>query len=228
MSKQVVICGGGKSIREGISLGLWDKIKDKKVWSLNYAFMTLPFLPSREIFVDRCFYRNNIDALQALSEKGVEMIARYQDVYAAIDKIKKYQTTREKSGYKGKLALKTDGTPHLYVGQMGLTGTFALSLAIAEGYDTIFILGYDFGNLSYEDKDTHYYQGQLKVISSGVGNPQVYLKRDGTPSDNIKDYEIFTQEKDIKIYNVSMQSRLSYFTKITWEVFFQKIGDKDV
>lgn len=226
--KEVILCGGGKSIREGISLGLWNKIRDKNVWSLNFAFMTLPFLPKCEIFVDRCFYKNNIDALQSLSDRGVEMVARYQDVYAAIDKIRKYQTTREVSGYKGKQTLKTDGTPHIYVGQLGLVGTFALSLAIAEGYDTIFLLGFDFGVLSYEDKDTHYYQNQIKVISSGVGNPQIYIKRDGTPSDDIKDFEVFTREKDINIYNISPQSNLPYFLKINYSQFFEKIGGIDV
>lgn len=236
--KEVIILGGGKSIREGISLNLWNKIRDKNVWSLNYAFLTLPFLPKRELFVDRGFYKNNVDALQALSDQGVEMVARYQDTYAAIDKIRKYQTTKEVNGYQGKRALKTDSTPHIYVGQLGLVGTFALSLAIAEGYDTIWLLGFDFGVQSYEDKDTHFYQGQIKVISSGVGNPQIYLNPDnstkivendkGEKIDLIKDYEVFAQEKNIHIYNVSPNSRLSYFQKISYQEFFNKIGGNDV
>ena len=50
--KSVVIVGGGNSVREGIEKGLWDKIKDKKVWALNSCFVFMPFMPKRILWVD--------------------------------------------------------------------------------------------------------------------------------------------------------------------------------
>jgi len=44
MNEEVIILGGGYSVKEGIEKGLWNKIKDKNVWSLNYVFLTMPFL----------------------------------------------------------------------------------------------------------------------------------------------------------------------------------------
>jgi len=228
--KNVILIGGGKSVLEGVKLGLWNKIKGKEIWSINYAFMTMPYLPSREVFVDRCFYKNNVDALQALSEQKVPLYARHQDTYAAIDEIKKFQTTRETTGYKGKETFKTDGTPHLFVGQLGLSGTFALALAIAEEYTTIYLLGYDFGVVDFNDKHTHYYQKDIKVVSTGAGNPQIYINQDNSVKDSVRDFEIFSNEQNIKIYNVSTQSRIPYFEKIDYSTFFHfiEIGDKYV
>ena len=134
MKKTAILIGGGKSVREGLDKNLWEKIAHKEVWSLNYAFMTMPYLPKRELFVDRGFYKNNRNELLTLIDKGVELVSRYQPHYAHEAKFTMYQTTKEKTGYKGKQALKTDGTPHLFVGQMGLVGMFGLSLAIAENY----------------------------------------------------------------------------------------------
>ena len=142
MKKTVILVGGGKSVREGISLGLWEKICEKEIWSLNYPFMTMPYLPKRELFVDRNFYKNNISAVQSIADRKVEIVCRYQPHYAddAHEKaFKMYQTTKEKAAYKGKQALEADGTPHIYVGEMGLVGTFALSLAIAEKYEVIYL-----------------------------------------------------------------------------------------
>ena len=207
---------------------MWQKIAHKEIWSLNYAFMTMPYLPTREVFVDRCFYRNNTDALQALTEQKVPLYAKHQDVYAHRDEIKRFQVTKQKKGYKGKQALKIDGTPHLYVGELGLAGTFALSLAIAEDYNLIYLLGFDFGVTTYENKNTHFYQDKLKVISTGVGNPQIYINKDNSVKDNVRDYELFSKEPNIKIYNVSPQSRIPYFTKINYPTFFQQIGDNNV
>ena len=229
MKKEVILIGAGKSIREGIEKGLWEKIKEKTIWSCNYAFMTMPYLPKRELFSDREFYLKNTNALQAISDEGVEIVARYQSHYEAVGSIIGYQTTRLPTGYKGKQALKTDGTPHIYMGEMSLVGTFALSLAIAEDYDVIYLLGYDFGPTSYEDEDTHYYQGKLDVWSAGMGKPKVYLDKDGKTLDTVTDFKVFTQEKDIQIFNVSLNSNIPFFTKISYETFFTKIkGDKDV
>ena len=61
MKKQIVIIGGGASIREGISKGLWEKIKGKFVVGLNYSYRYFSD-PTFQSFADNDFYdKNSID-----------------------------------------------------------------------------------------------------------------------------------------------------------------------
>jgi len=223
--KELVIVGGGRSVKHGIELGLWDKIKDKTIWSLNYAFMTMPYLPKREVWVDIAFYTNNVESLQKLSEQGVQMVAKRHKKYADIFPIKCYEQTRNRTGYKGKEALKVDGTPHIFLGRMGMCGTFALSLAVAENYEKIYLLGYDFGTPEAGDTKTHFYQGDIQVRSTGVGNTHVYRGGDRSNKNLVKkdveDYEVYGS--DAYIINVSPQSNIPYFQKITYEEFFEEL-----
>ena len=36
--KQIIIVGGGTSIKEGISKGLWSKLDNKYTFGLNYSY----------------------------------------------------------------------------------------------------------------------------------------------------------------------------------------------
>ena len=139
--KKVILIGGGHSLKEGIEKDLWSKIKDKEIWSTNYAFMTMPYLPKREIWVDIDFFKNNIVALQKLSEQGVTMVTRTHRRYADIPNLIKYNSARLTKDYVGKEGITRNC---IFYGKLGLVGTFALSLAVAELYDEIFLLGYDF------------------------------------------------------------------------------------
>lgn len=216
--KEVIILGGGASLEEGINLGLWDKIKEKEVWSINYAFLTMPFLPKREIWVDISFFRNNIEKLQNLYKQGVECHAKKHQHYATIPEIKTYYTTRDPKEISEKL----------YIGKMGLAGFFALHLAIKENFNPIFILGYDFGNLNITDKKTHYYQDKLNIYSTGIGKPELYRNKDNTVKEEVKDFDILAieaQQQNLKIYNVSLISNIFSFEKISWEDFFTKLNE---
>ena len=216
--KDVIIFGGGNSIREGISLELFDKIKDKEVWSVNFAFLTFPkdLLPKRQLWIDISFFRNNINKLQELYLKGVPCYVKKHNKYAGIPEIIQCDVTRDPNQRQNKV----------FTGRMGLSGLFALSLAIKENYDRIFLLGFDFGN-SDNSKNTHYYQHELKVESSGFGRPELYLQN-GKPKNEIEDFLIFQKEaeaKNIKIYNVSIPSNIQCFTKLGWEEFFKQIKE---
>ena len=221
MRKSVILLGAGYSIKEGIDLGLWDKIREQENWSINYAFMTMPYLPKREIWVDIAFFKDNAEALQKLQEQGVIMITRNHHKYANIrDKLIIYDSTRELDKYYGQEAIQKN---LLYYGRMGLSGMFALSLAVAERFEEIFLLGYDFGTSSLDKNQTHYYQGQLKVISTGMGRPIVYRNPNNTLKDEIKDFEVYKRETNIKIWNVSLNSNIPYFEKISYVDFFSKL-----
>lgn len=223
--KQVILIGGGTTLKEGIDKDLWNKIKDKEVWSLNYAFKTMPYLPKREIWVDKAFFTDNVEDLQTLCEKGVQMITRQNIATAFIEKIIQYPSTRERKDYRGKQGLEK--SPLIFIGQQGLVGIFALSLAIAERYDEIFLLGYNYGVSDIKQKKTHYYQDYLKVQSSGMGRPEVYLMPNGKVRKEIRDFEPFSKEEGIKIWNVSLTSNIPYFERISYENFFKKLEEND-
>lgn len=223
--KSVILVGGGTSVTEGIEKDLWNKIKDKTIWSLNYGFMTMPYLPQREVWVDGSFFKNNMIALNDLANKDVDMVAKHNSFIGNLPKLTSYESTRNRLEYVGKLGKEKN---RIFCGHQGFVGTFALHLAICDGFNEIFLLGYDYG-VPPDKKDkteTHYYQNKLKVISSGFKRPQIYLDQNNKVKLDVEDYKVFLQEKDVKIWNVSVNSNISYFEKITWKVFFEKIKNE--
>jgi len=213
MNKSAILIGGGKSILEGVKQDLWNKISGKDIWSLNFAFLTMPYLPSRELWIDKSFFKNNIEKLETIYKMGVECHTKRGDIYAGIPEIHTYECTREQHEMRDKV----------YIGRMGMVGMFALSLAIKEGYDEIFLLGYDFGTIHLEDSHTHYYQYEgLKIESIGVGHPEIYTNNNGSIKNEVEDFAIFNTYPT-KIFNVSINSNISYFEKITWEIFYEKL-----
>jgi hypothetical protein len=133
---RVFLIGGGSSVLEGISSGLWDKLKDENVWSLNFAHKTMPYLPSTEVWIDRQFFVDNVESLQNLHKQGVKLITASNSKYNSFPEIQTYQTTRNVQNYLGKKMIEQN---KVFVGTMGQTGFFALSLAICMGFDSIFL-----------------------------------------------------------------------------------------
>jgi hypothetical protein len=187
---RVILLGGGASLKEGIQKDLWNKISKETVWSCNYAYRTMPYLPSKQIWVDISFYKNNIEEMQKLWEQKVPLVTRAHKSYAGItEHITQYNSTRVATQYYGKEAITKN---LIYYGRMGLSGMFALSLAVAEGYDEIYLLGYDFGNVSLQNKQTHFYQDELKhVYSTGVGRPEVYRMSNNTVKRKVEDFKVY-------------------------------------
>lgn len=208
MSKNVVLIYAGMSLQEGISLDLWNQIKNMDVWSINFAFLTMPFLPKAEIFVDISFFKKNMEALQKLYLAGVPCHAKKHQVYAGINEINTYETTRNPQEMDKKL----------YIGRMGLSGFFALSLAIRQGYETIYMCGNDFGSKTAK---THYYQDDIKVESTGIGHPELY-RNNGQVKEEVRDWEYFLNYP-AKIINVSPESAIECFPKISYLEFFERI-----
>jgi len=213
MSKDIVLVGGGNSIREQLPL-LWDKLKESKaeIWSINFAFMCMPFLPSREIWVDISFFRNNMETLQKLQAQSVKCCCKKHMSYANISEITTYEATRDPKEMDRKI----------YIGRMGLGGFFALHLAIKENSENIYLLGFDFGSNSSK---THFYQDVIEVKSTGVGKPELY--RNGTNiKDEVSDWQYFTSpDIKTKIYNVSPESSITCFEKINYERFYSKLNE---
>ena len=211
--KNIVLIGGGSSIENQLP-SLWDKLKQSEVeiWSINFTFLTMPFLPKVQVWVDISFFQNNMEALQNLQKQGVKCYAKKHMKYANIPEVITYETTRDPK----------DMNKKTFIGRMGLAGFFALHLAIKECPDMIALLGYDFGSNTTK---THYYQDTHKVQSSGVGRPELY-RNGNSVKDEVKDFEVLkldADSKNIKIFNVSPDSAINYFPKITYEQFFNLI-----
>jgi len=220
-NKKVILLGGGNSISLGLQKNLWEKIKGNEIWSLNYGFLAMPYLPNKQVWVDIRFFEKNIDKLQKLSEQGVSLTARKHLKYAGLtERIELYEGTREQCNYYGREAC-SKGV--IYYGRMGFCGMFALSLAVGCGYNNIFLLGYDFGTTSPIDKKTHFYQGLVKTMSTGVGRPEVYRNDKNKVKIEVNDFNIYTRETDVRITNVSLNSNIPFFRKIDYDTFFEEL-----
>lgn len=218
--KEVFIIGGGHSLKKAIENNLWDYLKDKEVWSINFAFKFMPFLPAREIWFDTHFFKNEKQNLFKLHSSGVKLYTKSHILYKDIKDINTFEANRIYDKLK---------PGEIFVGQMGLSGCMALDLAIKDDYKKIFLLGYDFGTSSFDDTDTHWYQDKAKeynISSSGLHNTAVYLERNHAPNKFIRDFEYFVKYlPEIEIINVNYKSNLSYFPIMSFEQFFKYLSE---
>ena len=72
MKDSIILLGGGYSIKEAIKQGLWDRIKDKAdIWSINFAYMTMPYAPTAECWLDTSFFRNQSASIFIININGI-------------------------------------------------------------------------------------------------------------------------------------------------------------
>lgn len=220
ITNKCILLGGGRSVKEGIDLGLWSRIKDKAdIWSLNYSYKFMDFVPDKQLWVDTIFFKNNINDLRDLHHKGVELVTKKADLYENFPVIQfpTFRSINERLNYPDSI----------FIGQLGLTGTFALSLACKMDYKEIYLLGYDYGTPSLDNKMTHYYLESitdLNIKSSGANNPRVYLDANGSVKGSVRDYVIFEDFHGI-IYNVSLITNISNFKIISYPTFFELLKE---
>ena len=226
---KLIILGGGTSIRAGIKKGLWDKIRGQWVIGLNYSYKF--FLNSTfHCWVDDVFYikqNKELSKLPLLIGQDKDTV-RKKELSNTIFLPSQIRYKRNLSGgvYKTCLA-----------GLWGLSlGIYLLDIG------EIYLLGYDFGELRKKDfakfmpnrrdlnnimiKDkkgqpmTHFYQG--KLYHRGIGRISFYNDKE-----RIKNtFAVYKNEKKVKIYNVSLPSKLDTFPKISYDTFFTKLDGK--
>lgn len=220
--KEAIIIGGGNSVREGLSKGLWDKIKGKEVWSLNYAYKFIPYLPTRQFWVDVSFFREYVNELQHLYENGVHLYCKTNTIYDNFsDKINLYKETREAEHAR----LNPE---KVFVGAHSLVGVFALDIACKMSYDVVYLLGYDYGTPDPMSTNTHWYQDNVKeykIESGGVGNINVYRESNRKIKESVKNFEFFSIYNKTKIFNVNPLSNISYFEFLNYDEFFERINE---
>ena len=217
MKNKIILFGGGPSVKEPIADGLFSLIKGcAKIASINYFYLSMPYLPDYQIFSDQHFWneeerkvkvhpnrqvisRNKMSKLQS---QGVQLIYRYMGRTRTIPDAETYN------------ANKVFGVPNsLYYGINCLAGMFALSWAV-RNFKEIFLLGYDLTDLNGA---THSYEGQIKTSSYGVGNKELLI----TYQKNLDDWKKYLDIKGVKIYNVSKISRINCFEKINYSKMYK-------
>lgn len=211
--KQLIILGGGYSIKEGIDKGLWTKLIGK--WTIGLNYMLFYFTSTMLSFVDIKFYkeqRTNLSLLDLIVGKLHKDYKFLNNTILLKAKDNGYDRNLKQGVYKS-----------------SLTGLFSLSLAIHlldEG--EIFLLGYDFGGNGKIDKNkkeiTHFYQG--KINHGGIGKTNYYRGIIQRKPRADRDFRVYEKENKIRIYNVSTISKINTFPKLTYDQFFKKLHNK--
>lgn len=223
---ELIIIGGGASIKEGIEKGLWNKIDRRFNFGLNYSYKY--FKSTVQIYVDDKFYEKQRLELVKLPL----IIGKTHQMHVESNTI----TLSTGTQYFRNLS---NG-----VYSPDLCGLFALSLGIyILDKGTIYLLGYDFGELrkknleepvtdpkTFEENTerdkrkrliTHFYQGDFE--HRGVGKTSYYHSKNRVRSK----FKVYKNEKKIKIYNVSPNSRIpsDLIEKINYNTFFKKLNN---
>lgn len=204
--KQIIIVGGGKTIQEGVDSGLWDKLKGKCTFGLNYSYNY--FESTIQMYVDLKFYKNQYNDLAKLPL----VVGQYHNIKNKLDNTimirsySKYDPTLQQGAYKASLC-----------------GLFALTVAIYLQPKEIFLLGYDYGSdMKEKDKNekfiTHFYQGDIN--HRGIGKINYYTARGRAG----RDFDVYADSASI-INNVSLISTIPTFQKISYTEFFSRLDN---
>ena len=221
---EIVVIGGWKSIREGISIGLKEKLKGKCVIVCNYAYKH--FVHNILVCVDANFYVP--DYAKYYTHKD---IIRHQDIYEELKNESFIITPKnipENLLLPNTLMVNATGKYNNDPMKKGffnpmLCGIFALHIAEYLNPKRIFILGYDWNrrtNLPERDPnysgktnlDIHYYKKEIP--HRGIGYVGFYENHN--PNQYFKNFN----NSKCKIYNVSLNSNIQNFSKISYQKMF--------
>jgi hypothetical protein len=220
LPNEIIIIGGGKSISEGLNLGLKEKIKDKFVIGVNYAYQT--FQCTFTAFQDRDWYHGRPN------DKG---IYENPDIYSELKELPLIIGINQ----NGVEEFKLDNTILLDRKEReDLTGVFALKLVLRlMETGTVYLLGFDWTRRkglperdpNYNPKSnepTHYYNN---INHRGTGYVGYY--------ENHNADRLFNKlnKRDVKVFNVSLNSNIDCFPKISYQEFYEllspEIADQD-
>ena len=230
-SDRLIITGGGNSMSEGIEKGLWEKLSKEYTFGINSSiYFHEPTIP---VFCDWYFYKSNkleLDKYPLVLGKFDGKIGNSNnhkcpkgDNLIMLKPHKNYQgaDSWEKGFYSAIL-----------------TGCFSLTIGIALGFKEIYLLGYDFTEINGK---THFYQKDSldkqkigKIVDDG-GRTQCGIGKDDrgnfrtgcynkAPSLHFNEYDKVNE--GIKIYNVSPNSKIDIFPKISYTEFFKVLEDE--
>lgn len=245
----ILLCGSGNSVpflnsryfnnhfSHGLDMKLESLIKGNYSIGLNYWFK-YGCETTFTSFVDYQFYQYNYKTV-----KNFPLIIG-NHAPQLIKETPYYENTillKDSGVYNGKDSISKG----LYTHQ--LVGIWALSLAISLGFEEIYLLGFDACEINGQ---THFYQGVIdinkkipeyingkhvndKTVFAGIGkHPKGNYKTstyDSKKHLNQKWFAPFHAErKKLKIYNVSPESAIDVFPKISYEDFYSKVKNNHI
>ena len=254
----IIICGSGNSVpflnsryysnhfSHGLEMKLEEIIKGNYSIGLNYWYKY--GCPTTIVsFADYQFYQFNFKDLAKIPliiGSHAPQLKKHNE-----DNTHSNTILLKNSGvYNGKDSIAKG----LYTKQ--LIGMWSLSLAIALGFKEIYLLGYDGCEINGQ---THFYQGVIDitktmpeylngkhvndlVVFHGVGRHQSGNVKGQYKTSTYNSKKHLNQEwfapfhadretrKNIKIYNVSPESAIDVFPKISYEEFYSKIKNNNV
>lgn len=243
MVDRVIIIGSGSSVRQNQwdtsinDLPIWGALKNEVTIGINWAYKWI--IPTIELFADYRFYHTQFEEI-----KNLPFLITINDGYYKREGHQKIlDTLYFLKRCRGKKYLKAgdleESIHPYYWGKDSwkqgwyttqLSGILALTFAInALKAKEIWLLGYDCKELNghthfYDDTDVgkHSMDGQFYY---GVGKDKRGYYRTGNYN-NLQElndfwFKPFQQElmRDIKIYNVSPDSGLNVFPKLSYNYF---------
>ena len=128
---EIILLGGGTSIKEGLSLSLKEKIQDKCVLTLNFSFYH--FDSTATIFVDDMFYRGFILGAINCNKEHVEKLKQLPLIIGARRKYMKFYPNTVPVGYTFSYHHDIPLKKGFFVGKP-LTGVFALHIEIGRAH----------------------------------------------------------------------------------------------
>jgi len=235
--KQLIICGGGYSIKDGIQLGLWDKLQNKFTIGINFSFKW--FNSTAIVFIDNvCFYNRYLKDLTSIPliiglQKGNIKQVISNTIF--VDK-----SIAQDSNMAGILAMHI-GVKLLKEGELFLLGIDS-GIYPVEATDnrcklkvdnkfylaqnvTNKSLSYCEGNAIQQDNKrllvyTHFYQSEF--THKGTGKYKFYYD-----AKKVEEwYKPFKEQTKIKIYNVCDNPLMATpFPKISYSALFSMLDN---
>jgi len=239
---KIIIIGSGASIRQGLwdtpieELPIWEAVKNQFTISCNWSFKWVD--PTISMFCDHRFYcleKEHLDKLPIL------LTAKKNGFYNDERKYKKYfdkigdnlHFLKVCGGVKYKE--HTDVIHNGVNTQLGgiytpqLTGLMAIGYALSIGCKELYLLGFDAGA---SQGRTHFYEGDKEhtgivnwnnQTQTGVGlDANGRCKNDNYNEDiNWWFHPLTNNDADVKIYNVSPESNITVFPKISFSEFYK-------
>ena len=251
ISKPIILCGSGASIpflnsrynsngfKHGLEPKLEEIIKSNYSIGLNFWFQ----FGCKTTFClsgDFQFYEDNKEKL-----KNLPLIIASADPQLKNQKVSRIHDNTILLPNAGIYFGKDSWEKGFYTKQ--LIGIYAITVAIALGFTEIYLLGYDCIEINGQ---THFYQGVANldeykdIYVDGKLKDQRYQFRGvgKTPENTYKTSTynhvnhinnqwfapFHAERKKLKIYNVSINSVINTFPKISYDAFFQQITDNHI
>lgn len=224
MTNQIIIIGGGASLKLGLDLDLFSKLEGKCLLGLNNGLLVYPstfgyigdfrsvFLQQRKLFTTHPL-----------------LITHY---HKEMTKLNPFPTNL--------FPVQNKKIP--FVDELNLlTGLGGLSLAnyLLNGQGEIYLAGFDLGAQPINDKvKTNHINGKLMMVNdnglpithsyshkhAGQGKTTIYYYQ-GKGQDRLEMFRELAKVITCKVYNVCPTSRIDCFEKIDYHTMFAKLDN---